>query len=206
MLALLGAVLVVMRLPLRLRAAGVLLMLPLLWPAVPRPSSGEFEMLAPDVGQGNAVLARTQGHTLLFDTGPAYAPGADAGERVLLPLLRSLGVMRLDVLMLSHRDTDHVGGAATLMQALPVAELRSSLEPGHALLQAGPPATRCEAGQGWTWDGVRFDVLHPLPAAYGERLKPNEMSCVLLITMQGTLICESWVEVSASHSAAAQAV
>ena len=181
-LALLGALLVALRLPWRLRAAGLLMMLPLLWPAVPRPPEGEFELLAPDVGQGNAVVVRTREHVLVFDAGPAYAPGADAGERVLLPLLRSLDVRRLDVLMLSHRDGDHVGGAATLMQALPVAELRSSLEPGHALLRAGPSVQRCEAGQGWTWDGVRFDVLHPLPAHYEAGLRSNDLSCVLRIS------------------------
>jgi competence protein ComEC len=181
-LALLGAALMVMRLPWRLRAVGLAMAVPLLWPSVPRPADGEFELIAPDIGQGNAVLVRTRGHQLLFDTGPAYAPGADAGERVLLPLLRSLGVRGLDLLMLSHRDSDHVGGAATLMQALPVAELRSSLEPGHPLLRAGPPAVRCEAGQGWTWDGVRFDVLHPLPALYEGAHKSNDMSCVLRIT------------------------
>ncbi|MDR7267890.1 competence protein ComEC [Pelomonas saccharophila] len=181
-LALVGAALIVLRLPWGLRAAGLLMMLPLLWPAVPRPPAGEFELLAPDVGQGNAVVVRTQGHVLVFDAGPTYAPGSDAGERVLLPLLRSLGVRRLDQLMLSHRDGDHVGGAAVLMQALSVTELRSSLEPGHPLLSAGAPAQRCEAGQAWTWDGVRFDVLHPTPAHYGGGFRPNDLSCVLRIT------------------------
>jgi len=181
-LALLGAALMVMRLPWRLRLVGLAMAVPLLWPALPHPPDGEFELLAPDIGQGNAVLVRTHGHVLLFDSGPAYAPGADAGERVLLPLLRSLGVRRVDVLMLSHRDIDHVGGAATLVQALPVGELRSSLEPGHPLLRAGPPAVRCEAGQGWTWDGVRFDVLHPTPAFYEASRKSNDLSCVLRIT------------------------
>ena len=181
-LALLGAVLMVLRLPWRLRLAGLAMAVPLLWPAVPRPATGEFELLAPDIGQGNAVLIRTHGHALLFDTGPVYAPGADAGERVLLPLLRRLGVQRLDMLVLSHRDSDHVGGAPPVMQALPVQQLRSSLEPGHPLLRAGPRATRCEAGQGWTWDGVRFDVLHPTPAHYDAGLKSNDLSCVLRIT------------------------
>lgn len=181
-LALLGALLMVLRLPWRLRLAGLAMALPMLWPAVPGPPEGEFELLAPDVGQGNAVLVRTSGHALLFDTGPAYAPGADAGERVLLPLLRALGQERLDLLMLSHRDGDHVGGAATLLRALPVAVLHSSLEPSHPLLRAGPSVMRCEAGQGWAWDGVRFDVLHPTPAHYDAGLKSNDLSCVLRIT------------------------
>ncbi|MCY4744046.1 DNA internalization-related competence protein ComEC/Rec2 [Pelomonas sp. UHG3] len=181
-LALLGAGLVVLRLPWRLRLVGLALLVPLLWPAVPRPPPGEFELLAADVGQGNAVLVRTAGRTLLFDTGPAYSPGADAGERVLLPLLRRLGVRQLDLLMLSHRDTDHVGGAATLMQALPVAELRSSLAPDHPLQRPPAAARRCEAGQGWVWDGVRFELLHPRPQDFDAGLKPNDLSCVLRIT------------------------
>ncbi len=181
-LGLAGAVLMVLRLPWRLRGAGLLLMVPLLWPAVARPPPGEFLLLAPDIGQGNAVLVRTAAHALLFDSGPVFSPGADAGERVLLPLLRSLGVRRLDLLMLSHRDTDHVGGAGTLLRGLPVSELRSSLEPEHPLLEAGPPALRCEAGQRWVWDGVQFELLHPTPAQYAAGLKPNDLSCVLRIT------------------------
>ncbi|HEV6968173.1 DNA internalization-related competence protein ComEC/Rec2 [Roseateles sp.] len=181
-LALLGAALMVMRLPWRLRLAGLAMTLPLLWPAVPRPAAGEFELLAPDVGQGNAVVVRTAGHVLVFDAGPGYSPGADAGERVLLPLLRGLGVRRLDALVLSHRDGDHVGGAASLMRALPVAELRSSLEPAHPLLAGGEAAARCEAGQSWTWDGVRFELLHPTPAHYEAGLKSNDLSCVLRIS------------------------
>jgi competence protein ComEC len=105
---------------------------------------------------------------------------------VLLPLLRSLGVRRLGILMLSHRDSDHVGGAATLLQALPVGELRSSLEPGHPLLRVGPAEVRCEAGQGWTWDGVRFDMLHPTAPHFEAGLKSNNLSCVLLITSAAT--------------------
>lgn len=101
---------------------------------------------------------------------------------MLLPLLRRLGERRLDVLMLSHRDSDHVGGAAALLQGMHAAELRSSLEPGHPLLRTGPPEVRCEAGQGWTWDGVRFDVLHPTAAHYEAGLKSNDLSCVLRIT------------------------
>ncbi|MFG6466645.1 DNA internalization-related competence protein ComEC/Rec2 [Roseateles sp. BYS87W] len=181
-LALLGAALLILRLPWRLRAVGVAMMVPLLFPAVPRPAEGEFELLAPDIGQGNAVLVRTAGHVLLFDAGPSYAPGQDAGERVLLPLLRSMGVGTLDMLMLSHRDGDHVGGAAALMRGLRVTQLRSSLEPSHPLNAAGVPASRCEAGQTWMWDGVRLEVLHPTPAHYGAGLRPNDLSCVLRIT------------------------
>lgn len=181
-LGLLGAVLMILRLPWRLRLAGLMMTLPLLWPALPRAVPGEFDLLAPDIGQGNAVLVRTHRHVLLFDAGPVYAPGADAGDRVLLPLLRGGGVQRLDLLMLSHRDTDHVGGAATLLRGLHVTRLSSSLEDGHPLWLAAPATQRCEAGQAWVWDGVRFEVLHPTPGHYDRGLKPNDLSCVLRIT------------------------
>jgi competence protein ComEC len=158
------------------------LLLPLLWPAPARPRAGEFELLAADVGQGTAVLLRTAEHDLLYDAGPQYAPGVDAGQRVLLPLLRALGVNRLDVLMLSHRDSDHVGGAASLMAGMKVKLLHSSLEDGHPLLAGAVAQRRCEQGQQWDWDGVHFELLHPLAADYSLGLKSNAMSCVLRVS------------------------
>lgn len=175
----LGGLLLAARLAPSLRLLGVPLMLPvLLWQA-PRPPAGEFEVLAADVGQGNALLVRTATHTLVYDAGPGYSRETDAGQRVLVPLLRALDE-KVDTLVLSHRDTDHTGGAAAVLQMQPGARLLASLEDGHPL-QALRPATRCIAGQQWDWDGVRFQVLHPAAAAYDERLKPNAMSCVLRI-------------------------
>jgi len=178
---LLAAALAVLPLPWRLRLASLPLMLPLLWPAVPRPAPGQFELVAADVGQGTAVLLRTQRHVLVYDAGPTYSPEADAGGRVLLPLLRARGESTVDLLMLSHRDTDHVGGAASLLSGVPVRALSSSLEDAHPLLQRGLQHTRCAAGQRWQWDGVQFEVLHPLPADHAAAARPNAMSCVLRV-------------------------
>jgi competence protein ComEC len=137
-----------------------------------------------DVGQGSAVLVRTRHHALLHDAGAQYSADSDAGTRVLVPLLRAIGVTRLDLLMLSHRDSDHVGGAAAVLSAVPVVALSSSLEPTHALLAGPRPHTRCEAGQTWRWDGVEFRVLHPRADDYAGAAtkKPNTMSCVLAVT------------------------
>jgi len=177
-----GGVLLVLPLPWRLRALGLALVAPLLWPAPERPREGEFEFLAADVGQGTAVLLRTANQALLYDAGPQYAPGVDAGQRVLLPLLRALGVRQLDQLLLSHRDSDHVGGAASVAAGLPVRVLRSSLEPGHPLHRLFPSSLPCEAGQGWVWDGVQFELLHPSAEQIRQQqLKSNELSCVLRV-------------------------
>ncbi|NML46314.1 DNA internalization-related competence protein ComEC/Rec2 [Ramlibacter sp. G-1-2-2] len=173
----LGGLLLAMPLPWSARLLGAPLLLPvLLWQA-PRPPPGEFELLAADVGQGNAVLVRTAHHTLVYDAGPGYSRDADAGQRVLVPLLRAWDE-RIDMLMLSHRDFDHTGGAAAVLRMQPQAALLSSLEDGHELL-ALHPGTRCTAGQGWEWDGVRFEVLHPPAEDYEAKAKSNAMSCVL---------------------------
>ncbi len=179
---LLAGALAVLPLPGRVRWLALPLALPLLWPPVERPSHGSFDLLAADVGQGTAVVVRTRHHTLVYDAGPQYSRDSNAGHRVLLPLLRSRGDARIDRLVLSHRDIDHVGGAAALLESLPVGELLSSLEPGHPLLGHAAQATRCDAGQAWSWDGVRFEVMHPPAADHDRALKPNALSCVLRVS------------------------
>ena len=181
---LLAGALAVLPLPWRLRVLALPLLLPLLWPPVARPPEGQFELLAADIGQGTAVLVRTRGHLLLFDTGPAYSPESDAGGRVLLPLLRARGEKQIDLLMLSHRDTDHVGGAASVLGGVPVLAMSSSLAESHPLRARDVPHTPCAAGQRWAWDGVQFEVLHPLAQDLPLQIKPNALSCVLRI--QGT--------------------
>lgn len=175
----LGGVLLALRWPLPVRALGLALLLPvLLWQA-PRPAAGEFELLAADIGQGNAVLVRTAGHSLLYDAGPRFGADSDAGQRVLVPLLRALGE-RVDAVVLSHRDSDHTGGAASVLAMQPQAALIASLEPGHALA-ARHAGTPCRAGQPWEWDGVRFEFVHPRAVDADRAAKPNALSCVLRV-------------------------
>jgi competence protein ComEC len=176
----LGGLLLAMPLPWRLRFLGLPLVLPvLLWQA-PRPIVGQFELLGADIGQGNAVIVTTAHHALVYDAGPRFSRDSDAGHRVLVPLLRSLD-LRLDRLMISHRDSDHSGGAVAVLTQQPQADLMSSVEDDNAL-QAVRPAQRCMAGQHWRWDGVDFEVLHPRAADYALPHKSNAMSCVLRIS------------------------
>lgn len=168
-LGVMGCLWMVMPLPGAWRALGLPLVLPMVWwqPALPPP--GAFDVLALDVGQGSAVLVRTQRHALLFDAGPRWAEHADAGERTVVPLLRAWAVS-LDVLMVSHADSDHAGGAQAVAAAHPQA------------VWMGAGGVACQAGQSWHWDGVRFEVLHPLSATeHGNQRAGNAQSCVLRV-------------------------
>lgn len=174
------------------------LCLPPSWHVVPPPAPGHFLVLAADVGQGSAVLVQTARHLLLFDTGPRWGPDLDAGKQVLLPLLQTMGAGPIDRLVISHEDTDHVGGAASVVAGWPVRELMSTLPLDHPL--RGQPGMRgqplphrpCVAGQSWVWDGVAFEVLHPrtdvsaLPQGEDEaRGEANAHACVLRVAEVG---------------------
>jgi competence protein ComEC len=168
------------------RALAWLWLLPL-FVAVPlRPGEGEFRMTVLDVGQGLAVVVETRTRTLLYDTGPRYTEVADAGGRIVVPFLRAAGLARLQTLVVSHQDSDHSGGLQSVRQMVPVESLLSSL-PADDVHSATPvpgegAGRRCLAGQRWTWDGVAFTLLHPLPAQYDNpRTRTNDLSCVLRI-------------------------
>lgn len=185
-LALLGVVILVAPAIGALRWTGAFMLLPLLLVSPPAPPPGEFTAHIMDVGQGTAVLLSTRNQHLLYDTGASYPGGLDAGARVVLPLLRSLGVRRLHTLVISHADSDHAGGAQSVLSALPVARLLSSIT-GSATALIQDPARKlapesCQAGQTWTLDGVRFEMLHPLASDYQTNAKTNAMSCVLKAT------------------------
>jgi competence protein ComEC len=174
-----GGVLLCMRLPWSLRLLGIAPLLPVLLWQQPRPVAGQFELLAADIGQGEAVLIRTAHHALLYDAGPRLSADDDAGHRVLVPFLHALGE-KLDTVVVSHRDSDHAGGAAAVLAAQPQATLRSSIEASHPL-QRVRQVERCIAGQSWEWDGVRFSILHPQAADYTPTARSNALSCVLRV-------------------------
>lgn len=187
--AVVGGIVLVLRLPWQVRALALTLVLPALWWQPPRPAPGQFDLLAVDVGQGQAVLVRTATHSLLYDAGPRYGETSDAGQQVLVPLLQSLGE-RLDTLVLSHGDSDHIGGAAAIIEQQPQADVLGSIPPEHPL-QARHPVRACVAGQAWQWDGVRLTVLHPGEAPPAGEPVPlrgsasNARTCVLRIDAEG---------------------
>lgn len=179
-----GAALVVMPTALPVRVLGVpLMMCVVLWQAQ-RPETGHFEVVFADIGQGNAVIVRTLAHTLVYDTGPKYSDQADAGQRIVVPLLR-LSAESPDVLMLSHQDADHAGGALSVLNAYPSVHFLTSVPKDHVLASIKPVQpciSHTSGGQQWQWDGVEFEVLHPDASDYLQAMTPNAMSCVLRIS------------------------
>jgi competence protein ComEC len=173
LLALLGALWLFLPRGVPLRWLGLLLFLPLLWPPNPLPTDGAFRVWVLDVGQGLSVLLRTRDHVLVYDAGARYPSGFDLGEAVVLPSIHALGITRLDMLMISHGDNDHAGGAKAVADAFPRAP-RYAGEPARMRV----PMAQCVAGQSWQWDGVRFRVLNP---ASGEGDRDNACSGVLVV-------------------------
>ena len=165
------------------RVAGIALMAPAFSAAPPAPAAGEAWITALDVGQGLAVLVRTASRALLYDAGPSYGAEADSGGRIVVPLLRGAGIGSLDLMVLSHEDLDHLGGALTVLETFEVRALESSLPAAHALHALVPASSRCAAGRSWEWDGVRFEYLHPQPG--WEAGRRNNQSCVLRVAAGG---------------------
>ncbi|MCC7198303.1 MAG: DNA internalization-related competence protein ComEC/Rec2 [Gammaproteobacteria bacterium] len=137
-----------------------------------RPPAGAAELVLFDVGQGLAAAVLTRNHAMLFDAGPAFMGDSSAAAQTVVPYLATRQVRRLDVLVVSHPDADHAGGAAAVREAFAP----------HRVLAGGTPraagASACRQGQRWWHDGVRFEVLHPPP---GADLDDNDGSCVLAV-------------------------
>jgi competence protein ComEC len=166
------------------RWLGFLLLLPIFLNTPEPPASGTLRLIIFDVGQGLAVAAQTRHHTLLYDTGPDFSNDADSGNRILVPALRAAGINQLDGLMLSHDDSDHTGGAASVMQGMPAGRLLSSLPDEHPLFLMAANKRRCMDGQSWQWDGVSFEILHPDASSYAaEDIRDNNRGCVLRISI-----------------------
>jgi competence protein ComEC len=169
-----GAVAALAPLPAPGRIAGLLLLLAACSWRAAAPGTGAVHFAMLDVGQGLAAVVETRRHVLVYDAGPAFRSGGDAGRMSVEPYLRHRGLRRVDVLVASHDDLDHAGGADSVNRLTVVAHRVAS---GRALDPLGRVAL-CVRGDRWTWDGVIFEWLHPGPV----RLPgDNDQSCVLRV-------------------------
>ena len=176
LVSLVGAVLLLLPKGVPFRLLGwPMLLLAVFPPREPVPH-GQVDVLQLDVGQGLALILRTRHHTLLYDAGPRSG-AVDLGARVVLPSLKRLGVDALDMMLLSHADADHAGGAAAVARGLPIKRVVGGETEGlPALLDTQP----CISGEQWAWDGVSFELWQWPDAVDG-----NPKSCVLHIQANG---------------------
>ncbi|MBP2017392.1 competence protein ComEC [Symbiobacterium terraclitae] len=146
-----------------------------------------------DVGQGDAILVRgPDGTAALVDAGVAYegrsGSGFDAGAEVVVPYLRRAGVRRLEYLVLTHPDVDHVGGAEAVLRRVPVGQVRVSTaaapEPSYARALAaaaelGVPVRQAREGDVLPLgEGVWLQVLGPPEVPLSGSRSDDNANCV----------------------------
>ena len=175
------------------RLAGALLCLPSRCSiACPVPAVGNFELAMLDVGQGLAVVVRTHTHVLVYDAGPAFPTGRDAGELAVLPYLRNRGVRRVDTLVVSHGDLDHRGGVNSVLAGVPVAQVADGAVGRTIVASRARHAGAASAGRG---TACSSRCLHP---EHFGRASDNDSSCVLLVRSgAGSVLLAGDVEAAA---------
>ncbi|MEM7027465.1 MAG: DNA internalization-related competence protein ComEC/Rec2 [Pseudomonadota bacterium] len=189
----LGIILLFMPRGLPCKWLGLILILPLFFPIDSFLQKGDFDFILLDVGQGLAGLVSTQHHHLLFDTGAKFSEQFDIGSAVIIPYLRSQGISNLDMMIVSHGDNDHIGGAQSIINHINIKSVLSSVPEELAYANA----KNCLAGQQWEWDGVSFMMLHP---GNSDQLSNNDQSCVLKISgANGSLLLTGDIEQQAEQ-------
>lgn len=162
------------------------------FPALPISRSGRVELHVLDVGQGDAILVRTNaGRWILLDAGPAWR-GGDAGRTTVLPYVLRRGGS-LEAFVLSHPHTDHVGGAASVLAAMrPHAFWDAAFAGGSDAYSASLAAAR---KQGIEWhrvhpgdsiriDGVSVSFLAP-DSAWTVGLKDPNLASTIAVVRYG---------------------
>jgi competence protein ComEC len=157
------------------RWIGVFWLLPLLLPHAESPEMGNFWLAQLDVGQGLASVVQTQDHTLIYDTGDKFSQRFNAADAVIIPYLKYQNILRPDLLIISHGDRDHIGGAKALLMKYPEIQVLTSVKEKIDHLNVA----KCFEGQSWQWDGVVFEILSPLDAG---DYQGNNSSCVLRVS------------------------
>ncbi|CRN00090.1 ComEC family competence protein [Pseudomonas sp. 34 E 7] len=176
LVSLVGALLLLLPKGVPFRLLGWPMLLLAVFPPRESVPHGQVGVVQLDVGQGQALILRTRNHALLYDAGPRSG-AVDLGARVVLPSLKKLGVQRLDMLLLSHADADHAGGAAAIARGLTIGRVVGGETEGLPAFLGTEP---CISGERWEWDGVSFALWQWSGAISG-----NPKSCVLQVQAKG---------------------
>jgi competence protein ComEC len=155
-----------------------------------------LEVVMLDVGQGDALVLRfPNGRTMLVDAGGRPAGSRfDVGARVVGPALRAHGIRRLDYLVVTHADADHVGGAAAIVEefgpaevwtGVPVAGDTATADLRRAATAAGAAWRVIQRGDRQAFGAVEVAVVHPPPPDWERQRVRNDDSVVLAVTFGG---------------------
>ncbi|OQK18378.1 hypothetical protein AU255_11335 [Methyloprofundus sedimenti] len=186
--ALLGVLLILAPKGIPGRFLGIFLVLPVFLVKPEKPVPGAMNLTLLDVGQGLSVVVETAEHALVFDTGARFSDKFDMGRNVILPFLYYRHILRLDKLIISHADNDHIGGAETLLNSISVQQVLSSVPDQLATYNA----IQCSAGYSWEWDQIKFQFLSPPEHGFENE---NDNSCVLRIdTPQSSVLLTADIE------------
>ncbi|MDN5347315.1 MAG: competence protein ComEC [Clostridia bacterium] len=162
-----------------------------LW--LPRQGRDDFKIVFLDVGQGDAIYIHTpRGKNILVDGGGRpYNPDSnfDVGEDIVVPFLRRQGVRRLDLVVSTHPDADHLGGLAAVIRQLPVSLVITpppgAMFPDYKDFLVEVAARKINWAVAGRGDKVVIDpdleilVLHPGREIKGSRADGNNNSLVL---------------------------
>ncbi len=175
------------------RRLGLMLMLPLVAAKPEKIDPGMVKFTLLDVGQGLSAVVQTRNHVLVYDAGARLSADYDMGESVVLPFLRTRGLTQVNMLMISHGDNDHIGGAFSIIDHGAVENVVSSVPE----LFASGTASHCITGRQWTWDKVEFRILAPPVQGFAEE---NDNSCVLKVTSEfGNVLLTGDIEATAEQ-------
>lgn len=185
----------VSRYPARPAIAGLACICGIVWmPVLPKPYRGGMEMHVLDVGQGDAILVRTdRGRWIIFDAGRSWRTG-DAGRSTVIPYVQSRGG-DVAAFVLSHAHSDHAGGAVSVLESLePDVFWDSAFPQGssvyrltlRAALDEGIAWRRVHAGDQVAIDGVSMKFLAPDSAWTASLADPNDASTIALVTFGST--------------------
>jgi competence protein ComEC len=179
-------------------AAVLALFTLLFWhPFPPHLWTGQLELTAIDVGQGDSLLvAFPDGKLMLVDGGGVLTFGhqakskLDIGEDVVSPYLWQRSIRKVDVVVLTHAHDDHAGGLPALIENFHPAELWTGATPpseawSHVQSKAHAQKvkiTAMQSGRSFDFGGTRIEIISP-PSDYVAPTSPkNNDSLAMRIT------------------------
>ncbi|MFB9992917.1 DNA internalization-related competence protein ComEC/Rec2 [Deinococcus oregonensis] len=162
--------------------------------ALPPRLNPPHEIVFLDVGQGDSTLIRLPGFTALIDAGGSVNSDYDVGGRTVVPALRALGVRKLDLVVATHADTDHIEGISGVLRGLPVGELWiGQLKTDDPVLTAvlltarerRVPVREVRRGDQLKVSGLTLNVLWPPGNVWSTADNDNSVSMTLEVPTAG---------------------